>query len=63
LEKLCKEAAVRIEELERHYNASIAKIANLEKQITSHKRTQVSMRNQNLRTKQDARRILLTRGQ
>lgn len=61
LEKLCKEAAEKIEELERHYKTSISKIANLEKQIVGHKRKQVSMRNQNLRTAQEARRVLLTR--
>lgn len=61
LEKLCKEAAEKIEELERHYKTSLTKINNLEKQIMDHKRKQVAMRNQNLRTAQEARRIALMR--
>ncbi len=38
LEKLCKEAANRIEELENHYNASIKEIENLKKKEQALKR-------------------------
>lgn len=61
LEKLCKEAAERIEELERHYNSSVKKIENLEKQLLVNKRKNVTLKNQALRISQDARRTMLTR--
>ena len=63
LEKLCKEAAERIEELERHYNKSLKDIEHLKKQALAVKRKNVTLKNQTLRVAQDARRAMLTRTQ
>lgn len=57
LEKLCKEAAEKIEELERHYNMAVKKIENLEGQILKSKRKNTVLKNQNIRIKQDFQRM------
>lgn len=49
LEKLCKEAADRIEELERHYNTQVKENEKLKKLVTDGKRKNISLRNQNAR--------------
>lgn len=49
LEKLCKEAADRIEELERYYNIQIKENDKLKKLVIDKERKNVSLRNQNIR--------------
>jgi hypothetical protein len=46
LENLCKEAAERIEELERHYNAVTQENQKLKAQTTKEKLKNVNLRNQ-----------------
>lgn len=45
LEKLCKEAADRIDELERHYNTQMKENEKLKKLVTDGKRKTIALRN------------------
>lgn len=49
LEKLCKEAADRIDELERHYNTQVKEVERLKKMVLDGKRKNVTLKNQNLK--------------
>lgn len=58
LEELCNEAADRIEELERHYNAASKENVKLKLQISNHKRKQTILKNQNLNVKKQMRAMV-----
>jgi hypothetical protein len=47
LEKLCKEAADRIDELEKHYNTQVKEVERLKKIVLDGKRKNVTLKNQN----------------